>query len=77
VGAHLTEIHGNGQRERPSELSVLPLDATVVLIWRSIFLTGQMINVNERDAARTSPASLRTGLLLGPYVLAALSLEAI
>ncbi len=33
VGAHLPEIHGTGQRERPGELSVLPLDATEILLF--------------------------------------------
>jgi hypothetical protein len=33
VGAHLPRIHGTGQRERPGEASVLPLDATEVLLF--------------------------------------------
>src|ERR1035438_9470546 len=33
VGAHLPRIYRAGQRERPGELSVLPLDATEVLLF--------------------------------------------
>src|SRR5260370_3301263 len=33
VGAHLPRIHGTGQRERAGEASVLPLDATAVLLF--------------------------------------------
>src|ERR1700676_5797003 len=33
VGAHLPGIDGTGQRERPGEASVLPLDATEVLLF--------------------------------------------
>jgi hypothetical protein len=33
VGAYVSEIHGTGQRERPGELSVPPLDATEVLLF--------------------------------------------
>jgi hypothetical protein len=33
VGAHLPGIDGTRQRERPGELSVLPLDATEVLLF--------------------------------------------
>src|SRR5260370_2802513 len=33
VSPHLSRIHGPVQRERPGELSVLPLDATQVLLF--------------------------------------------
>src|SRR6266699_4852135 len=33
VGGHLPRIYRAGQRERPGELSVLPLDATKVLLF--------------------------------------------
>jgi hypothetical protein len=33
VGAHLPRIYRAGQRERPGELSVLPLDATKILLF--------------------------------------------
>jgi len=33
VGGHLPRIYRAGQRERPGELSVLPLDATEVLLF--------------------------------------------
>src|SRR5277367_730064 len=33
VGAHLSRIHGAGQRERAGKASVLPLDATEILLF--------------------------------------------
>jgi len=33
VGAHLSRIHGAGKRERAGKASVLPLDATEVLLF--------------------------------------------
>src|SRR5437016_11940365 len=33
VGAHLSRVYGGGQRERAGETSILPLDATEVLLF--------------------------------------------
>jgi len=37
MGAHLSGIDGTGQRERPGKASVLPLDATEVLLFLFLF----------------------------------------
>ena len=37
VGAHLTRIHRDRQRERPSEAAILPLNATEVFLFLFLF----------------------------------------
>jgi hypothetical protein len=44
VRVHLSRIHGTGQRERASEASVLPLDATEVLLF--LFLLNLALAVH-------------------------------
>jgi hypothetical protein len=47
VGTHLPRIYRTGQRERPGELSVLPLDATEVLLF--LFLLDPALAMNCED----------------------------
>ena len=47
VGAHLPRIYRTGQRERPGEASVLPLDTTEVLLF--LFLLDLALAMNSES----------------------------
>ena len=72
---------GNVQNNRPDLIVPFELDnpggPPLLFKCRLIFLNWTDDKPEQRDEAPTSAASLRAGLLLGPYVLAARALEAI
>ena len=54
VGAHLPRIDGTGQRERAGEASVLPLNATEVLLFLFLFELALAMDGEDMFSMRTS-----------------------